>query len=135
MAEAWTHVLHPATCEASSAGITTHGLDAAAVSVMAEEGVDIRRHVSKPITQLRSIDFDCVITLSEQARIKLPAPWRSMNVRHAGFDSPRQKEVGRMKRVPDLIEYRRVRDEIRAYVESLDILTIPSIYPQQAVSM
>jgi arsenate reductase len=41
MAEAWANHLKGKEIEAFSAGITPHGLDSYAVTVMAENGVDI----------------------------------------------------------------------------------------------
>lgn len=124
MAEGWTRALKGDAIEAYSAGIETHGLNPYAVKVMAEAGVDISGQTSKSVDALLHIPFDCVVTVCGHAHEHCPLFPGRAKVVHVGFDDPpalaRQVEGEEAK----LACYRRVRDEIRAFVERLpDLLT------------
>ena len=124
MAEAWTKHLKGDLMEAFSAGIDPHEVDPRAIKVMAEKGVDISGYKSKHIDSFAGIKFDYVITLCENARETCPFfPARVKHV-HFAFDDP--PRLASMERVEEeaLKHYRRVRDEIRSFVEKLpDVLT------------
>jgi arsenate reductase (thioredoxin) len=122
MAEAWARRMVGTLCEPYSAGLVVNGLDPHAVTVMAEAGVNISGYHSKSIGVYVDFDFDCVITLSEQARARLPRLGYSQPTLHAGFDAPREKVTRSTGEVDGLSDYRRVRDEIRAFVASLPVL-------------
>ena len=62
MAEGWARHLCGDAIEPYSAGIEAHGLNAGAVRVMAEAGVDISGQRSKTLEELKGITFDCVVT-------------------------------------------------------------------------
>ncbi len=117
MAEGWAKRLKAAEIEAYSAGIEKHGLNPLAVQVMAEAGVDIAQQRSKTIDELPLADFDWVITLCGHANETCPYfPGKRM---HRGFDDP-PKLAGQGESAEDnLGPYRRVRDEIRQFIESL----------------
>lgn len=106
-------------CEPYSAGLVVNGLDPHAVTVMAEAGVDISGYHSKSIGVYIDFDFDYVITLSEQARTRLLRLGYSHPTLHAGFDAPREQSAEPGMEEDGLGDYRRVRDEIRTFVESL----------------
>ncbi|MBW7866110.1 MAG: arsenate reductase ArsC [Candidatus Hydrogenedens sp.] len=119
MAEGWARHLRGELIEAHSAGIETHGLNPNAVRVMAEAGVDISGHSSKNVKDLMDIPFDYVVTVCGHAHETCPMfPGRAKIV-HAGFDDPPALAKGVEGEAAKLDCYRRVRDEIRAYVESL----------------
>ena len=119
MAEGWARALKGDVLEAYSAGIETHGLNPNAVKVMAEAGVDISGHVSKNVDTLLGVPFDYVVTVCGHANEHCPFFPGSAKVVHVGFDDP--------PALAKLVEgdeakldcYRRVRDEIRAFVETL----------------
>lgn len=119
MAEGWARHLKPGVIEAYSAGIETHGLNPLAVHIMAEAGVDISGHTSKNVSELMDIPFDYVITVCNHAHESCPLFPGKAKVFHAGFDDP--PALARNTRTEDdILEiYRRVRDEIRRFVESL----------------
>jgi arsenate reductase len=120
MAEGWTRKLKGDVIEAYSAGIESHGVNRLAVEVMAEAGVDISRQWSKRVDELNGLTFDHVVTVCGHAHERCPT-WLSgeAKVTHAGFDDPPTLAKG-AKRIEDaLAHYRRVRDEIRAFVEGL----------------
>ena len=103
--------------EAYSAGIEKHGLNPLAAQVMAEEGVDISTQKSKLIEELPLKEFDYVITLCGHANETCPYfPGKRI---HKGFDDPPKLAEGVRTEAEKLNPYRRVRDEIREYVEKL----------------
>lgn len=124
MAEGWARALKRDEVEAHSAGIETHGLNPHAVKVMAEAGVDISAHVSKSIDAVKDIPFDYVVTVCGHANETCPM-WLSGSAKvvHVGFDDPpalaRELAAAGVDEQTQLDCYRRVRDQIRAFVERL----------------
>ncbi len=120
MAEGWTRTLKGDHINAYSAGIATHGLNPRAVQVMAEAGVDISRHHSKTTDAVRDIRFDYVVTVCGHAHETCPA-WLGNGTRviHVGFDDPPALAKSARTEEETLHHYRRVRDEIKAFVQTL----------------
>lgn len=119
MAEGWTRQLKGDVIEPYSAGIETHGLNPCAVKVMAEAGVDISGHRSKHLDELRNIPFDYIVTVCDHANESCPVfPGKVKRV-HVGFDDPPRLAKNSRTEEEALGHYRRVRDEIRAFVEKL----------------
>lgn len=123
MAEGWTRVLKGDVVEVYSAGIETHGLNQTAVEVMAEAGVDISAYASKHVDTLRDIVFDAVITVCDNARATCPFFPGAKKMLHVGFsDPPAMAKILAAQGAGEEEQrncYRRVRDEIRAFVETL----------------
>ena len=119
MAEGWCRHLKDDVIEPYSAGIETHGLNPNAVKVMAEAGVDISSYHSKHLNELKDIDFDYVVTVCDNAHESCPIFSGKTRVVHVGFnDPPRLAEQAKTEEEA-LNIYRRVRDEIKAFVEKL----------------
>jgi arsenate reductase (thioredoxin) len=119
MAEGWAKKLKPDAIEAWSAGIEKHGLNLMAVKTMAEAGVDISNQSSKTIDELPEHNFDYVITLCGKANATCPFfPGGAKKV-HVGFDDPPALAKDAKTEEEALVHYRRVRDEIRNFVERL----------------
>ena len=119
MAEGWAKHLRGETIEAYSAGIQAHGLNPLAVAVMAEAGVDISHHHSKTVAEVMDVPFDYVVTVCANANETCPVfPGRAKIV-HVGFDDPPRLAKDARSETEALPHYRRVRDEIRAFVERL----------------
>jgi len=119
MAEGWARALKRDAIDAYSAGIETHRLDPNAVKVMAEAGVDISYHRSKNVHELMDVAFDYVVTLCGHAHETCPRFPDTARVVHVGFDDPPTLAAGAKTQEEALGHYRRVRDEIRAFVERL----------------
>jgi arsenate reductase (thioredoxin) len=119
MAEGWTRQLKADKIKAYSAGIETHGLNPYAVKVMKEAGVDISGHRSKLVTELTDVQFDYVVTVCGHANETCPFFPGKTKVMHVGFDDPPKLAEDAKTEEEALGHYRRVRDEIRAFVESL----------------
>ncbi|MHC4287244.1 MAG: arsenate reductase ArsC [Planctomycetota bacterium] len=119
MAEGWTRHLKSDVIEAYSAGVETHGLNPHAVQVMAEAGVDISGHRSQHIDEFKDIQLDVVITVCGHAHESCPVFPGKTKVVHVGFDDPPKlaKEAANENEAVDC--YRRVRDQIKAFVETL----------------
>jgi arsenate reductase (thioredoxin) len=119
MAEAWVRHLKRARFEPYSAGVETKDLDTRAVAVMAEVGIDISGQRSKLVETLTNISFDVVVTLCDHAQESCPLfPSRAKLV-HRGFDDPPKLAMNAENEEDALHHYRRVRDEIRTFVENL----------------
>jgi len=119
MAEGWTRHLKGDVLEPYSAGIEPRGLDPNAVTVMREAGVDIAEHRSKHVGQLEDIAFDYVVTVCDHAGGHCPHFPRKTKVVHVGFDDPPKLAASAKTEEEVLKPYRRVRDEIKAFVERL----------------
>ncbi|QNN23670.1 arsenate reductase ArsC [Planctomycetales bacterium ZRK34] len=119
MAEGWARHLLGDRVNTYSAGIETHGLNPSAVAVMAEAGVDISSHTSKTLDDLRDIPLDLVITVCSHADENCPVFPGSARVIHHGFDDPPKLAKAETNPEKALDHYRRVRDEIRDYVQTL----------------
>ena len=118
MAEGWAKHLKADEMEVWSAGVEPHGIDPRAVEVMAEVGIDISGQRSKDVLELMDTPFDYVVTLCGGAAETCPVfPGKVKRV-HRGFDDPPSlaKDVAEGEA---LEIYRRVRDEVRAWVETL----------------
>lgn len=123
MAEGWTRALKSDTIEVYSAGIETHGLNPHAVTVMAEAGVNISEHQSQHLDEFQDVDLDLVITVCGHAHENCPWFPARCRVVHVGFEDPpalaREVEARGGSAQEALDCYRRVRDEIKAFVEGL----------------
>ncbi len=120
MAEGWARHLLAGSLDAFSAGTTPHGLNPLAVRVMGEVGVDISRHTSKRPESVPGVDV--VVTVCDSACEACPVIPGVTRVIHAGFDDPPRLAEGAASDEDALPHYRRVRDEIRAFVERLPAL-------------
>jgi arsenate reductase len=124
MAEGWARHMRSDAIEAYSAGIEAHGLNPLAVAAMAEAGVDISGHRSKMLAEVMDVPFDYVVTVCANANETCPVFPGRAKVVHAGFDDPPRLARDAKTEQEALDIYRRVRDEIRAYIETLpDALT------------
>lgn len=119
MAEGFARALKGDIIRAYSAGVKKHGLNRVAVQVMHEAGVDISQYQSKTLDALRSIDFDYVITVCDEAAEACPVFPSSAMVVHRNFQDPPRLAALAATDEEAMDQYRRVRDEIRAFVETL----------------
>lgn len=119
MAEGWTRSIHGTRIEAFSAGVDAKGLDPLAVQAMREAGVDITAHRSKNVNELRDVAFDVVVTVCDNARESCPVFPGNTRVVHRGFDDPPYLARHTAGGEEALVHYRRIRDEIREFVETL----------------
>ena len=101
--------------EPYSAGLEPAGLNPKAVAVMAEVGIDISNHSSDHVKNYVGRQFDYVITVCDHAAANCPVlPARGTRL-HWPFDDPARLRGGDEE---TMAGFRRVRDEIKAQVES-----------------
>jgi len=96
--------------QAFSAGIRPSRVNALAIQVMAELGIDISHHRSKSVDDLTGQDFDLVVTVCDQAREACPFFPGPTEKLHLGFPDP-AKATGTAAEI--LAAFRAVRDEMR----------------------
>lgn len=119
MAEGWARELNSDLLEPYSAGIEKHGLNPNAVAVMNEAGVDISCQQSNTLDELQNTTFDCVVIVCSHAAAHCPSFQGAPNIVHVHFDDPPELAAAASTQEEALAHYRRVRDEIRAYIETL----------------
>ena len=71
-----------------SAGVETHGVNPKAISIMAEDGIDISGHTSNNIDEYKDIDFDFVITVCDNAKERCPYFPTNAKKFHQNFPDP-----------------------------------------------
>jgi arsenate reductase len=119
MAEGWAKHLKGDVVEAYSAGVIAHGMNEYVMQVMKEVGADISGQYSKTVDEVPVKDFDFVVTLCDHAAEHCPVlPGKGVKV-HMPFDDPPSLAVFALTDDEAMEPYRRVRDEIRRFVESL----------------
>jgi arsenate reductase len=119
MAEAWTKKLKSNVIDACSAGTVPKGVDPRAIKAMAEVGIDISTNRSKSTVENIDMEFDYVITLCDNAQQACPFFPAKTRVLHHGFEDPPVLAAGAKNEEEAMAHYRRIRDEIKAYVETL----------------
>jgi arsenate reductase len=101
-----------------SAGTQPSRVRPEAIAVMRELGIDISDHRSKGIDEFGSQSFDYVLTVCDNANETCPIfPGHGMRI-HRNFDDPAAARGTNEER---LAVFRRVRDELRAYVNRFSI--------------
>jgi arsenate reductase len=97
----------------ASAGTRPSAVRPEAIAVMNELGIDISQHRSKNVDQLSGESFDYVLTVCDNAKESCPLfPGKTANMHHS-FDDPAAFQGSDEER---LAVFRRVRDEMRAYL-------------------
>jgi arsenate reductase len=120
MAEALCRELKGDNFNVYSAGIEQHGLNLRAVTVIAELGLDMSLHYSKTLSDLEDVEFDRVVTVCANAEQRCPSFLGKAIVTHTGFDDPPKLAENARTEDEALDHFRRVRDEIRAFVLTLN---------------
>ena len=119
MAEGFARALASDVIDAYSAGVEPHGMNPRAVRAMKEAGVDISTHRSKHIDELRNISLDLVVTVCDHANETCPTfPGKTQRI-HVGFDDPPALARDAKSEEEAMTHYRRVRDEIKTFIEQL----------------
>jgi arsenate reductase (thioredoxin) len=86
-----------------------------AIQVLAEIGLDIATHTSKPMTDFLDRDIHTVITVCGNADQACPRYPGQVHRHHWGFDDPAHA-TGTEEEI--LAEFRRVRDQIKLVFEA-----------------
>ena len=110
MAEGFAKTLGAGKIEVKSSGLSASFVDPLTVEAMKEVGIDIGDQTSKVLTDFNPEDFDAVISLCG-CGVNLPPEWVTREVfEDWQLDDPEGE---------GLETYRRIRDEIKARVETL----------------
>jgi arsenate reductase len=97
-----------------SAGIETHGLNPGAVSIMAEDGIDISSHTSNHVDEYEGVVWDFIITVCDHANENCPFIPAPNAVRlHQNFSDP-SKVSGSDGEIHAAFE--KTRNEIKEYI-------------------
>ena len=126
MAEGFSRHLKSGRIEAHSAGVDPKGIDPRAIKAMAEAGIDISAQKSRSIDEVKHLEFDYVITLCDNAQETCPIFPAKTRVIHVPFEDPPRLAAAVRDGEETLTHYRRVRDEIRKFIESL-----PAVLPEK----
>jgi arsenate reductase len=118
MAEGWALALKGELYSFHSAGTKKHGLNPFAIKVMQECGIDLTKHSSKTTSELGPVKMDVVITVCSDAHENCPY-FPGGKVIHHGFDDP-PRLAKDLEEAEALVIYRRVRDEIKSFIESIE---------------
>jgi arsenate reductase len=101
--------------EAASAGTNPSRVRPEAVAVMRELGIDISGNRSKHVDEFANQKFDYVLTVCDNAKESCPIfPGQAIRI-HQSFEDPAALDAPEPQR---LALFRRVRDEMRAYLKS-----------------
>jgi len=115
MGEGWLRQLGGDRYESLSAGAKPAGyVHPLAIKVMAEAGVDIAGHRSKDIREFDGQSLDVLVTVCDNARESCPVFAGAKRTIHHSFDDPAHAPGSEAEK---LAVFRRVRDEIRVWVE------------------
>lgn len=102
--------------EVFSAGTKPTQVRPEAIVVMQELGIDISGHRSKSVDEFAGQDFDCVVTVCDNAKASCPIfPGNTKRI-HWSVDDPAAVEGSEEHR---LAAFRRVRDELRGRLRQL----------------
>lgn len=97
-----------------SAGVEIHGVNPKAISIMAEDGIDISNHTSNNIDEYNNINFDYVITVCDNAKERCPYFLTKAIKFHYDFPDP-AKAQGTDAEI--IQQFRSVRQLIKDYCE------------------
>lgn len=120
MAEGWLRQLHGERFASLSAGVDPHGMNPLAIKAMAEAGVDISGQKSENIDLYLDGSLDYVFTVCDRAHESCPLFPGDAKVIHVGFDDPPRLAASAATEEEAMAHYRRVRDEIRDFVQHID---------------
>jgi arsenate reductase len=115
MAEALTNHFMSNSFQAYSAGTETTRVNPLAAQVLTELGIDTSTLRSKTMDEFAGQSFDHVVTLCGDANEKCPLFFGGVQRLHRGFEDPSRLKGNEEDVLP---EFRRVRDEIRAWIIS-----------------
>ncbi|MEO6330796.1 MAG: arsenate reductase ArsC [Ginsengibacter sp.] len=112
MAEGYLKYYAKDKAEVYSAGIESHGVNPKAIEIMNEDGIELSNYTSNKIEEYRSIDFDYVITVCDNAKERCPLFPTKAKKFHHNFPDP-AKAIGTQEEI--MLQFREVRDMIKDY--------------------
>jgi len=116
IAEGYLRHFHGTVASIYSAGIETHGVNPRAITVMAEDGIDISMHTSNHVDEYLHIPFDLVLTVCDHASEQCPIFPGAVKRIHHNFPDPAK---ARGTEEEFMNAFRSARDEIRSFCKTL----------------
>ena len=111
--------------EVQSAGTRPGSVRSEAIAVMKELGIDISGHRSKHVNEFEGQSFDYVLTVCDNARESCPLFPGETKRLHKDFEDPAALQGTEEER---LALFRRVRDEIGAYLKTFPSSTVAAAH-------
>lgn len=99
--------------DVESAGTKASSVRPEAIAAMSELGVDISGQRSKNVTEFEGQRFDYVLTVCDNARETCPVFFGAAKKLHHSFEDPAALQGSEEER---RAAFRRIRDELRAYL-------------------
>jgi arsenate reductase len=104
--------------EVESAGTKPGHVRPEAIAVMKELGIDISGHRSKSVDEFTGQQFDCVLTVCDNAKETCPIfPGETTRIHHSFEDPAETKGTGQDRSAV----FRRVRDQLRTYLRDFNL--------------
>lgn len=100
--------------DVESAGTKASSVRPEAIAAMSEIGIDISGQRSRNVDEFEGQQFDYVITVCDNARETCPVFFGAAVKLHHSFEDPPAPHVGTNEE--RMAIFRRVRDELRAYL-------------------
>ena len=112
IAHGYLEAFAPEGTKVYSAGVETHGVNPKAIAIMQKDGVDISNHTSNNVDEYRTIDFDYIITVCDNAKERCPYFPSNAYRFHKNFPDP-AKVTGSEDEVN--AQFDEVRDMVKLY--------------------
>ena len=119
MAHGYLNALQDGVATIYSAGIETHGLNPGAVSIMAEDQIDISSHTSNHVDEYQEIDWDYIITVCDHAKENCPfiAAPNAQRLHHNFFDPSKVTGSEEEKHAAFLKARNEIKEYCRSFIE------------------
>lgn len=116
MAHGYLQKLQDGKANIYSAGIETHGLNSGAVTIMADDHIDISHHTSNHVDEYSGIEWDYIITVCDHAKENCPfIPSKNAKRIHYNFFDPSKVEgTAKEKKAA----FKKARNEIKDFFKS-----------------
>jgi arsenate reductase (thioredoxin) len=119
MAEGLAKQLKSHAYEFYSAGTKKQGINPRAAEVMKELGIDLNSQYSKTTEELPNVNMDFIFTVCSDAHENCPY-FPGGKIINRGFDDPPRLTANMANEEEILKVYRRVRDEIKAFILEME---------------
>jgi arsenate reductase len=113
------------SCEVFSAGTEPNQVEAQAITVMNEIGIDISGHRSKSVDEFIGQKFDCVVTVYDPVKELCPLFPGSNRRLHWSFEDPAAVQGLEQERQA---AFRRIRDELHERIRAF-VWATPNLNP------
>lgn len=114
IAHGYLQKLSPAGTNVYSAGVETHGVNQRAIETMKRDNIDISDHTSNHVDEYKTIDFDYIITVCDNARERCPYFPSNAKRFHCNFPDP-AKVKGSEAEIKKAFDT--VREQIKLYCD------------------